>query len=161
MIGFQDRRLDELEALYRSRFPHFVRVAIAITGDEERALDAVQDAFASAVRSRRSYRGEGPLEAWVWRAVVNAARKSVTRRPHVEEQQAGVSENGWHPPESELLRAIALLPERQRLALFLRYYVDLDYRSIAQALDVEVGTVSATLSAAHTFLRRALKEVRR
>ncbi|MGH2781650.1 MAG: RNA polymerase sigma factor [Thermoleophilaceae bacterium] len=53
------------------------------------------------------------------------------------------------------------MPERQRLAVFLRYYGDLDYRSIASALDVEVGTVSATLSAAHSALRKQLREVTR
>ena len=53
---------------------------------------------------------------------------------------------------------IASLPERQRLVVFLRYFADLDYRSIATALDVEVGTVSATLAAAHAALRRAYKE---
>jgi DNA-directed RNA polymerase specialized sigma24 family protein len=45
------------------------------------------------------------------------------------------------------------------LAVFLRYYADLDYRTVASVLSVEVGTVSATLSAAHTSLRRSLKEV--
>jgi DNA-directed RNA polymerase specialized sigma24 family protein len=45
--------------------------------------------------------------------------------------------------------------------LFLRYYADLDYRQIARILEVEVGTVSATLSAAHTKLRVALGEVHR
>jgi DNA-directed RNA polymerase specialized sigma24 family protein len=39
--------------------------------------------------------------------------------------------------------------------VFLRYYADLDYRSIAEALEIEVGTVSATLSAAHTALAAA------
>ena len=56
---------------------------------------------------------------------------------------------------------MASLPPRQRAALFLRYYADLDYRSIADVLGVEVGTVSATLSAAHATLRKALKEVER
>jgi RNA polymerase sigma factor (sigma-70 family) len=50
-------------------------------------------------------------------------------------------------------------PERQRLVVFLRYWADLDYRSIARALEIEVGTVSATLSSAHQTLRRALQEV--
>jgi RNA polymerase sigma factor (sigma-70 family) len=60
------------------------------------------------------------------------------------------------------LRAwIAALPERQREALFLRYYADLDYRTVAEVLGVEVGTVSATLSAAHKALRKRLEEVRR
>ena len=50
---------------------------------------------------------------------------------------------------------------RQRDALFLRYYADLDYRAIADVLRIEVGTVSATLSAAHQSLRKRLEEARR
>jgi RNA polymerase sigma factor (sigma-70 family) len=53
---------------------------------------------------------------------------------------------------------VASLPERQRLAVYLRYFADLDYRSIATALDVEVGTVSATLATAHAALRRSYEE---
>src|SRR5487761_133285 len=79
----RDRRLEEIERLYRERRPHFVQVAQAIVGDRERAVEAVQDGFADAIRSRGQFRGEGPLEAWVWRAVVNAAKKA-TRRPLVE-----------------------------------------------------------------------------
>jgi RNA polymerase sigma factor (sigma-70 family) len=56
---------------------------------------------------------------------------------------------------------IAALPKRQRLVVYLRYYADLDYRGIAEALDVEVGTVSATLGSAHRALRRSLEEVER
>jgi RNA polymerase sigma-70 factor (ECF subfamily) len=54
--------------------------------------------------------------------------------------------------------AVAALPERQRLALFLRYYADLDYAAIASALGVRRGTVSATLNHAHEALRAALGE---
>ena len=56
MIGRRGARLEELEALYRGRFEVFARVAASVTGDSERALDAVQDAFATAVRRRRSFR---------------------------------------------------------------------------------------------------------
>ncbi len=65
------------------------------------------------------------------------------------------------PGDEDVRRWIARLPERQRLAVFLRYYADLDYRSIGAALEIEPGTVSATLSAAHSALRRQLEEVRR
>ena len=71
-----DQRVDELETLYRERFRAFLRVATAITHDEERGYDAVQEGFATAIRKRSRFRREGPLEAWVWRIVVNAARKS-------------------------------------------------------------------------------------
>ena len=157
MRPFEDARLKEIEAMYRSRFPHFVQVATAIVGDREVALEAVQDAFAGAVRSRRTFRGEGSLEAWIWRAVVNASYKT---RPAPDPSAAADRdrENGYElHDEGDIWPHIAVLPERQRTALFLRYYADLDYRSIASALGIEVGTVSATLSAAHTSLRRALE----
>lgn len=112
--------LDELEALYRAKLPEFRRAAAAIAGDEEAGRDAVQEAFAAAVRKRRTWRRRGPLEAWVWRIVVNKARVNV---PDV-------------PLES--------LTERQREIVFLHYYADLDYAEIADALRISVGTVGAT-----------------
>ncbi|MBD0330640.1 MAG: sigma-70 family RNA polymerase sigma factor [Thermoleophilia bacterium] len=154
-----DPRMDELEALYRDRHSHFVRVARALVGSPEAAHDVVQDAFAAAVRSRHDFRGEGPLEAWLWRILVNRARATSRERPTaglVGQEAASARRNGAHA--GNVLAAVAALPERQRLAVFLRYYADLDYRSIAAALGVEVGTVSATLHAAHAALRRLLTE---
>lgn len=148
----------ELEQLYRTRYPHFVNVARGITGDTERAHDAVQEGFAGAIRAQRSFRGDGPLEAWVWRSVVNAALKEA--RPRLVAVDATETASHAAPAAvSELAPYVAALPERQRLAVFLRYYADLDYRSIAVALDVEVGTVGATLASAHQSIRRALREV--
>lgn len=152
-----DERLDELERLYRHRFPQFLRVATAVTGDREQALDAVQDGFGDAIRSRHSFRGRGSLEGWVWRAVVNAAR-DVRRAEHRSRFAASLPPNGVPVDAPELRAALAALPERQRLAVFLRYYGDLDYRAIGAALEIRTGTVSATLNAAHRSLRRALIE---
>jgi RNA polymerase sigma factor (sigma-70 family) len=157
---------EELGALYEAELPRFVRAATAITGDEGLGREAVQEAFANALRQRRSFRREVPLEAWVWRIVVNAAL-SLRRRIPVEdswdpEREGAASTNGL-PDQDVLVRQwVAALPERQRLMVFLRYFADRDYRTIAAALEVEVGTVSATLSAAHAALRRSIqKEVRR
>jgi RNA polymerase sigma-70 factor (ECF subfamily) len=152
----------QLESLYRNRYEHFARVAAAVAGDGEAGRDAVQLAFATAVRKRTSFRGTGPLEAWLWRMVVNEARRLAReRRPAPLDGSLEPASNGSVPDELGLRAWIAALPERQRSALFLRYYADLDYRTIAEVLGVEVGTVSATLSAAHTTLRKALREVER
>jgi RNA polymerase sigma-70 factor (ECF subfamily) len=152
----------QLEALYRDRFEHFARVASAICGDLDLGRDAVQGAFMTAIRKRRAYRGSGSLESWIWRIVVNEARR-LAREPRVEPlEAAGEPARNGHGDDPLGLRAwIAALPERQREALFLRYYADLEYRAIAEVLGVEVGTVSATLSAAHHTLRKRLDEVRR
>jgi len=152
--------LDAIEELYRVRFAHFKRVAWAIVGDGERAVEAVHDGFADAIRSRGRLRGAGSLEAWVWRAVVNAALRA--RREPVELQlgdAADLRRNGHGEPAADALRSlVSALPERQRLVLFLRYYADLDYRAIATALEIRTGTVSATLHAAHAALRDALEQ---
>jgi RNA polymerase sigma-70 factor (ECF subfamily) len=149
----------EIESLYRSRLAQFVRVARAVTGDRESALEAVQDGFADALRNAGQWRGEGPLEGWVWRCVVNRARKA--RRGVAVEVWDGDRRTGSNDPgDGDLRIGLAALPERQRLVVFLRYFADLDYQEIASALGIEVGTVSATLHAAHAALRVALEEVR-
>jgi RNA polymerase sigma-70 factor, ECF subfamily len=157
--------VDELESLYRAGLPRFVRAAAAIVGDEATGRDAVQEAFAQAVKKRASFKGEAALEAWVWRIVINEA-VALRRRRAPESRSA--TNNGAAPPTEHLaeqdgmVRAwVASLPERQRLAVFLRYFADLDYRSIAAALDVEVGTVSATLATSLAALRRASEEALR
>jgi RNA polymerase sigma-70 factor (ECF subfamily) len=160
MIGRRGASLDELEALYRSRFEIFVRVAASVTGDSDRARDAVQDAFATAVHKRRSFRSEGPLEAWVWRIVLNAARSDVRRSVPAVDYDEPAASNGRPDEDAELRVALARLPERQRLAVFLRYYADLDYVAIGEALGISTGSVSATLNAAHASLRNRLEEVR-
>ena len=160
VIGRRGASLDDLEVLYRNRFDVFARVAASVTGDSERARDAVQDAFATAVRKRRSFRGEGPLEAWVWRIVLNAARSDVRRDVPAVVYDEPVSTNGRPEHDAELRAALAVLPERQRTAVFLRYYADLDYAAIGEALGITTGTVAATLNAAHSALRTRLEEVR-
>jgi RNA polymerase sigma factor (sigma-70 family) len=98
----------------------------------------------------------------VWRIVINEAL--ALRRKRAPEDRWATT-NGSAPSPDHLaeqdgmVRAwVAALPERQRLVVFLRYFADLDYRAIATALDVEVGTVSATLASAHAALRRAYEE---
>src|SRR5207247_355096 len=109
-----------LEALYRARFDEYCSVAAAILRDCDAGRDAVQEAFANAVRARSSFRGTGSLDAWVWRAVVNAALSEQRRRSPgpVHMPEADPSPNG-HPVDGAIRAAIALLPERQRLVLFL------------------------------------------
>jgi RNA polymerase sigma factor (sigma-70 family) len=151
--------VDELESLYRADLPRFVRAAAAIVGDEATGRDAVQEAFAQAVKKRASFKREAALEAWVWRIVINEALALRRKRAPDGWATTNGSATEHLAEQDDMVRAwVASLPERQRLTVFLRYFADLDYRSIATALDVEVGTVSATLATAHAALRRAYEE---
>ena len=152
-------RLSEFERVYRQSYGRFVRVASAITRNPESAAEAVQEAFARTIQRRRQFRGAGTLDVWIWRAVVNEAKR-IAARPPAPSPHPLTARNG-QPDEIGSVRAlIAALPERQRLAVFLRYYADLDYRTIGDVLGIETGTVSATLAAAHTSLRDAIEGVR-
>ena len=155
--------LGSIEAIYRSDFPRFLHVATAITGDVELAADAVQEGFARAIRHRRDFRGDGPLAGWLWRTVVNCARARAGRMNElpldVDPADEHVPTRNGHEDTGSLRLVIAALPERQRLVLFLRYYADLDYASIATALEISPGTVGATLNAAHRALRPLIEEV--
>lgn len=158
-----DRRtVEELSALYHDEYHRFVRFAEAVTRDPEEARDAVQEGFANALRELDRFGGRGSFEGWVWRCVLNAARMGRRRRSlgrvlaRAERPLRQASETV--EPEPKLLNQIARLPERQRLVLFLRYFADLSYDGIAEALEVAPGTVAATLHAAHNALRQRLEE---
>jgi RNA polymerase sigma-70 factor (ECF subfamily) len=162
-VAVRGATVDELEVIYRGGLSRFVRTAAAITGDDAIGRDAVQEAFAQAVKQRLNFEGKGPLEAWVWRIVINEANaQRRKRRPPAQLSASGESSSNREVELDSAVRAwVASLPERQRLVVFLRYFADLDYRSIASALEVEIGTVSATLATAHAALRRSYEEAMR
>jgi RNA polymerase sigma factor (sigma-70 family) len=157
----------EIEAVYRRRYGKFLRVAVAIVRDEQLGEEAVHDAFVRALRHQGGFEGRGSLEAWLWRIVVNEARRrrsserAAPLSPLPVDHAAAPAASNGHRESGTVEAIVAALPERQRLALFLRYYADLDYDSIATALEVKPGTVAATLHAAHAALRRQLLEVER
>jgi RNA polymerase sigma-70 factor (ECF subfamily) len=162
-VGDGDDELATVEAVYRERHAAFLRLATAITRDEQAARDAVHDAFVRAVRYRRRLRRRSSAAGWIAQIVLNEARKrGAEERRYVPRPSAAfdrVADVNGHRQRGAAEAALAALPERQRLALFLRYYADLDYAGIAHALDVAPGTVSATLHAARENLASALEEV--
>lgn len=159
--------LAEIEAVYRCRLAELQRVATAITGSREAGRDVVQDAFARAVHRRAQFRHEGSLEGWTWRIVITCARDGVRRLATTPALPLEEGEDAWHVLEAsagdheEVRGLVARLPERQRLVLFLRYYADLDYATIAEVLAISGGTVGATLAQARDALRQLMTEVRR
>jgi RNA polymerase sigma-70 factor (ECF subfamily) len=157
-----DARLALLEQLYRKQAARFRRVAFAIVGDAETAEDVVQEAFAKAIVRRRTFRATGDAAGWVWRIVVNTA-VSRRRRTQLERsvRTAIATALARAPAERDdgpqLNEHIARLPERQRVALFLRYYADLDYEAIAGVLEIAPGTVAKLLHDARNAILTALE----
>lgn len=149
-----------IEELYRERFRAFLLSVTALLRDGEVALDVVQDGFALALARRRTFRDEGSLEAWVWRIVLNLARDEL--RSQKRQRSRRMEQPYAHDDDDDELRTeLRALPDRQRLAIFLRYYADMSYAQIAEVLGISAGTVAASLNAAHRTLRRDLEEASR
>jgi RNA polymerase sigma-70 factor (ECF subfamily) len=151
-----DERAQALEDLYRTRYASFQRGLAPIVGLEP-ARDVVQEAFARAFRERRKYRGEGTLEAWVWRIAFRVAVGS--RRRHELDLDSVVEVGHLRDEQNpELAAAIRALPPRRRLIVFLHYFADLPYRDIAEVLGISEGTVAASLAQARAALLESLVE---
>jgi RNA polymerase sigma-70 factor (ECF subfamily) len=146
----------QLEELYRTRFTVFRNGVAGVAGGVEPAREIVQEAFARALRDRRHFRGEGSLEAWVWRIAVNCALKSRRDLREAWEQPAEPVAVDLPLLDEDVQEALRALPPRRRLVVFLRYFADLPYADIARICGMSEGTVAATLSQSHAELRNRL-----
>jgi len=139
------------------------------TGNREEALELLQEVYLHAFQGLARYRGEGPLEAWLAIMAIRRARdwkrKIVRKRRHaadddelsrdLDESAPRGPDPSAHPLRLVLDRALAALPERQRLAFLLREVEDLSFRDVAEAL----GVNEATARVHHLRARRTLQEL--
>jgi RNA polymerase sigma-70 factor (ECF subfamily) len=156
-------------------------VALRIMGDAPAAADATQEAFISAYKGLRAFRG-GSFKSWLLRTVTNAcydALRYSKRRPSTsldalgddpdgptgDSASAGFDEFVASDEESpaaaaeraELRRAIAkgmrLLPPDQRVVFVLSDVQGMSYEEVADATQTSLGTVKSRLSRARAKLR--------
>jgi RNA polymerase sigma factor (sigma-70 family) len=147
----------ELELLYRNRYGAFRNGLAPLCGGFERAHDAVQEAFARALRERDRFRDEGSLEGWVWRIAFRVALDEHRNGHEVELNEAFECVAVPEPErDRELANALRRLPVRRKLVVFLRHFADLSYAEIAELCEISEGTVAATLAHAYGDLAKEL-----
>lgn len=146
-----------IERLYRERYTRFRNGVAPVAGSYEAAHDAVQEGFARALRASGQYASEGSLEGWVWRIVL---RTALEQRLPSEELPLNEVDPAFVEPERDyaLTAAMRDLPPRRRLIVFLRFFADLPYTTIAEVTGVDPGTVAATLAQAKQALAVILEE---
>jgi RNA polymerase sigma-70 factor (ECF subfamily) len=151
-----DRQTKAIEDVYSRRYQGFRGALAGIVGSYELAHDVVQESFARALASRSDYRGEGPLEAWIWKIALRTALEMRGRPIELELVDAFEPELPRPDRDEELGAALKELSPRRRLVVFLRYVADLDYREIARVCEISEGTVAATLAQAKAALASSL-----
>ena len=154
---------EAFEQFARDRSAHLFRLALMLSGwNEAVAQDLLQTALERAYGRRwLLFREETAAEPYVRRVLVNAAidwRRALRRRQeHPLDAASGVSQQDATELVDDrdlLLRALAVLPPRQRAVLVLRYWEGLSDAEIAVTMNCAIGTVRSQASRAMVRLRQ-------
>lgn len=175
--------LDAFNSLILSYQGQVFNVAYRIMGDSASASDAVQEAFISAFRALRRYRG-GSFRAWLFRIVTNACYDELRRRKRrpASSLEALVEDAGLPEPDgsadlftnpelpeaaaerADLTRALQdcldRLPDDFRVVAVLADIQGYDYREVSAAIGKPLGTVKSRLARARARLRDCLQRYR-
>ena len=178
------RRLAE-DARERARFEEEVlqladqvyRVARRLVSSREEAEDLVQETYARAFRSWRSYTPGTNLRAWLFRILTNLnidRGRREQRAPVTEPLEEGdyflynrLEEDGGAPDEERvverlsqdgIVRALSAVPHDFRDVIVLVDIGDFSYQEAAQILDIPVGTVMSRLHRGRRVLKQELAE---
>ncbi len=168
--------LDAFNQVVLRHQDHLFALVYRLVPDRDQAADAVQEAFFSAYKNLRSFRG-GSVRSWLGRIAVNAAmdiQRSRRRRP--SNPYPELEDESWQPPalESEepeartleiersraLAAALEALPFEQRNCIVLFDVNGYEYSEIAEIMHVSVGTVKSRIHRGRLALRTALAPMR-
>jgi len=181
-VSDDDRLIEETLAGRTAAFGELVRkyqdrlynTMVHAIGAPEDALDVVQDAFVQAFIKLESFRGRSAFYTWLYRIAFNVSATYRRRRRPVGSVDQAREDGGEEPVDSNLgsldnleraercrqvRQALATLSEEHRNVLVLREIDGCCYETIAEILDLPVGTVRSRLHRARLQLRDELKEV--
>jgi RNA polymerase sigma-70 factor (ECF subfamily) len=137
-----------------------------LKGDDAAAKDVTQEVFVKVFRAAPSFRQDARLSTWLYRITANACMDELRRRRRLV--LVGDVPSRLHPkvaphepaePDADVTAALARLSPKLRIAVLLRYFEDLSYDEMAEALGVSHGTVASRLNRAHRALARGLAHV--
>ncbi|MDD4985713.1 MAG: RNA polymerase sigma factor [Dehalococcoidales bacterium] len=165
--NWQQGDVSAFETLYRQYEKLVYRTAYLITGSKEAADDTLQEVFISVWRFRHTYdSNKGKLTTWLHRITVNECSRKKKRKPStisLEEKMIDLPDmKHQSQPEDvlinkmeyeRLLRAMDALDTKHRSILVLRYFNDLSYQEIAEALEIPLGTVKSRINQSLKYLK--------
>jgi RNA polymerase sigma-70 factor (ECF subfamily) len=169
----RDGSLDAFNGLVECYQDHLYSLVARMVPDRDQAADAVQEAFFSAYRNLRAFRG-GSVRSWLSRIAINAAmdqQRLKKRRP--AQPYPELDDESWQPAagadadpahtamqgeRSRVLGAAlrAITPD-QRTAIVLFDIEGYDYAEIAELTGVSLGTVKSRIHRGRLALRDRLE----
>jgi RNA polymerase sigma-70 factor, ECF subfamily len=155
---------EAFEMIVRTHSRTLFAIAYGILQNREEAEDVVQDALVKAWKTRWRVRDPEKFPAWLATIARHRAHDIFRRRrtvPLSTVDEVSEASSTAEPNASELdqhLRsALAALPELHRAALTLRYFEEMDYRSIENILGLSNGALRGILGRALASMRKQLR----
>jgi RNA polymerase sigma-70 factor (ECF subfamily) len=159
-----------VEELFQKHHGEIYAYLVRMLRDSELAADLTQDAFIKAYRAHDSLQDPAHARAWLYQIAHRVALDEIRRRKIVRflpwtGESYGTAPSAEHLAmegrlSSDLQRALARIPERQRAALLLAELHDLTGLELASALGVSHVAARALLTRARDSLRRELSAER-
>lgn len=124
--------------------------------DHEDANDLVQDVFVKAWKGMEKFRGDSGIYTWLYRIATNEALSFLERKkrrfflPWQDVENTMLNKIGSDAYlnadeiQLKLAKAIAILPEKQRVVFNLRYYDEMKYEQMSEILNTSVGALKAS-----------------
>ncbi|MCL8007738.1 RNA polymerase sigma factor [Gelidibacter japonicus] len=149
----KDSAFKELLQLYKERLYWHIRKIVVSHDDTD---DILQNTFIKVYKNIHSFKGESKLFSWIYRIATNEAfthlkRNSKLRSVDKEELQDQTIDNleadvyfEGSEIQLKLQKAIATLPEKQKLVFNMRYFDDLKYSDMSEILETSEGALKAS-----------------
>lgn len=151
-------RADVFDTVYAAHYASLIRLAYVTIGSMPAAEDVVQDVFVEWYR--RIEHVDSPA-AYLRRSVVFRCSSWIRRRV-LERRHAGTFDQpAVVPPDPRAVAvraALARVAPRYRMALFLRYYLDLSVAEVAETLDCPLGTAKSLLHRGLALMQEHLED---
>jgi RNA polymerase sigma-70 factor (ECF subfamily) len=156
---------EAFEMIIRTHSRTLFAIAYAILQNREEAEDVVQDALVKAWKTRWRVRDPEKFPAWLATIARHRARDIFRKRRTVPLsattneviEASSAAEPGGSELDQQLHSALAALPELHRAALTLRYFEEMDYRSIENILGLSNGALRGILGRSLASMRKQLR----
>lgn len=153
---------------YERYSPKLYGVCLRYARDESEANDMLQEGFIKIFRELSAFRGQGSLEAWMCKIMINTAlsrlrKKSLKFLPYVEAPENLYSDEDIISSLSaaELITVLNHLPQGYRTVLNLYAIEGYSHAEIAQMLDISEGTSRSQYLRAKIALRNRLEQLKK
>ncbi|MFT4832063.1 MAG: RNA polymerase sigma factor (sigma-70 family) [Psychroserpens sp.] len=164
--GTQSQAFEVLINTYKERlYWHIRRIVL----DHDDTDDVLQNTFIKVFRNIHGFKGDSKLFSWMYRIATNEAFSFLKAKSKkmgisneslqtqiVENLQADVYFEG-EEIQLKLQKAIAELPEKQKLVFNMKYFEELKYDEISEILDTSVGALKASYHLASKKIEAFLK----